>query len=81
MLTTFDKRTLAADQNLEQLEGILDPAQFFRINRKVIVNVKAIKNMQTYSRSRVLVELEPEIKTDLVVSTERASAFKKWLEG
>lgn len=81
MLTTFEKRTLAADQNLEQLEGILDPTQFFRINRKVIVNVNAIKNMQTYSRSRVLLELEPDVKTDLVVSTERAAAFKKWLEG
>lgn len=81
MLTTMDKRTLAADQNLEQLEGLVDPSQFFRINRKVMVNVNAIKNMQTYSRSRVLLELEPDVKTDLVVSTERASAFKKWLEG
>lgn len=81
MLTTFEKRTLAADQNLEQLEGILDPSEFFRINRKVIVNVKAIKNMQTYSRSRVVLDLDPEVKTDLVVSTERAAAFKKWLEG
>jgi DNA-binding LytR/AlgR family response regulator len=77
----MDKRTLAADQNLEQLEGLVDPSQFFRINRKVMVNVNAIKNMQTYSRSRVLLELEPDVKTDLVVSTERASAFKKWLEG
>jgi len=81
MLCTFDGRQLAADQNLEQLEALLDPKQFFRINRKVIVNVKAIKNMEMYSRSRVSLQLQPTIKAELIVSTERASAFKKWLEG
>lgn len=81
MLCTFDGRQLAADQNLEQLDAMLDPKQFFRINRKVIVNVKAIKNMEMYSRSRVALQLQPPIKAELVVSTERASAFKKWLEG
>jgi DNA-binding LytR/AlgR family response regulator len=81
MLCTFDGRQLAADQNLEQLDAMLDPKQFFRINRKVIVNVKAIKNMEMYSRSRVSLQLNPPIKAELIVSTERASAFKKWLEG
>jgi len=81
MLCTFDGRQLAADQNLEQLDAMLDPKQFFRINRKVIVNVKAIKNMEMYSRSRVVLQLKPPVKAELVVSTERASAFKKWLEG
>jgi two-component system LytT family response regulator len=81
MLCTFDGRQLAADQNLEQLDGMLDPKQFFRINRKVIVNVKAIKNMEMYSRSRVALQLQPPIKAELIVSTERASGFKKWLEG
>jgi DNA-binding LytR/AlgR family response regulator len=81
MLSTFEKRQLAVDQNLEQLEQLLDPTRFFRINRKVIVHIRAIKNMEAYTRSRVLIELEPPIKSDLVVSTERASSFKKWLEG
>jgi two-component system response regulator LytT len=81
MVLTFDKRQLAADYNLEQLEGMVNAAHFFRINRKVMVNIKAIKNMQAYSRSRVVLTLEPEVKTDLVVSTERSPAFKKWLEG
>ncbi|MDP2189459.1 MAG: LytTR family DNA-binding domain-containing protein [Sphingobacteriaceae bacterium] len=81
MMCTFDGRQLAADQNLEQLEAMLDPKQFFRINRKVIVNVRAIKNMEMYSRSRVSLQLNPPIKAELIVSTERAAAFKKWLEG
>lgn len=81
MVATLDKRHLAADQNLEQLEKMVDPTKFFRINRKAIINIKAIKNMQTYSRSRVLIQLDPDVNTDLIVSTERAAAFKKWLEG
>lgn len=43
MLMTFDKRHLPADHNLKQLKDIVNPRQFFRINRKVMVN--AIKNM------------------------------------
>ncbi|MFN3529591.1 MAG: LytR/AlgR family response regulator transcription factor [Bacteroidia bacterium] len=81
MLMTFDKRQLPADHNLEQLENIVDPRQFFRINRKVMVNVNAIKSMQAYSRSRVALQLDPNCNTDLIVSTERSANFKKWLEG
>lgn len=81
MLITHEGRISAVDQNLEQLEAILDPKKFFRINRKVIINVNAIQKMENYSRSRVFIQLNIELKSDLVVSTERATAFKKWLEG
>ena len=81
-LTTFDGRMYPADAALEKLEGLLDPARFFRINRKMIVNLAAIKGMIAYSRSRVRLDLQPaEPKgVEALVSVERAADFKAWLD-
>ncbi|MBV6441498.1 MAG: DNA-binding response regulator [Haliscomenobacteraceae bacterium CHB4] len=69
------------DYPLDKLEGMLDPAAFFRINRQFIINVAAIKEMHPYSKSRVKVELEPSTDLETIVSTERSAEFKKWLVG
>lgn len=81
MVMTFDEKEIPVDQSLEQLEHILDPKKFFRINRKIIVGLDAIDNMYAWSRSRVKLELKPEKDLDAVVATDRASNFKEWLEG
>jgi two-component system LytT family response regulator len=69
------------DYPLDKLEGMLDPATFFRINRQFIINVAAIKEMHPYSKSRVKVDLEPNTDLETIVSTERSAEFKKWLVG
>ncbi len=69
------------DQPLEKLEGQLDPAIFFRINRQYIIHVSSISALHTYSKSRIKVDLEPVALQDIIVSTERASEFKRWLAG
>ncbi len=72
-------RTYPLDHNLDTLEEILDPADFFRINRQYIVTLKAINEMKTYSKARVIIKLTPPVKDTPVVSSERAADFKKWL--
>lgn len=67
------------DQSLDKLETMIDPQQFFRINRQFIVSFRAIKNMISYSKSRVKLELEPQIDKETIVSVERAPDFKNWL--
>ena len=74
------KRYLA-DNTLDQLESMLDPKIFFRINRQFIVSYPSIAEMFTYSKSRVLLKLNPSSKLDTIVSTERSAAFKAWLGG
>lgn len=71
----------AVDFNLDQLEEMLNPKQFFRINRQFIIGYDSITEMLTYSKSRVLVKLAPPTKEDTIVSTERSAAFKAWLAG
>lgn len=69
------------EPSLEKLEEIADPRSFFRINRQFIVNIESIKEMYSYSKSRVKLILDPPIDKETVVSTERSPIFKKWLLG
>lgn len=74
-------RRYLADNTLDQLESLLDPKIFFRINRQFIVSYPSIAEMFAYSKSRVLLKLSPPSKLDTIVSTERSAAFKAWLGG
>jgi len=73
-------RDFAIDYSLDQLEAILDPAIFFRINRKFIVSFTAISDIISYSNSRLQVKLLSNTSDDLIVSREKVQDFKKWLE-
>jgi DNA-binding LytR/AlgR family response regulator len=78
-LTTKENRRFTVDFNLDALETMLDPAAFFRINRQYIISIQSIAEMFTYSKSRVLIKLNPPAKHETVVSTERSPDFKLWL--
>jgi two-component system, LytTR family, response regulator LytT len=70
------------DFTLDKLQEVIDPEKFFRINRKMIVGFDAIKNMIPFSRSRIKIELNPPEPKDVeaLVSVERSSAFKEWMD-
>jgi two-component system, LytTR family, response regulator LytT len=78
-LTTYETRRFNIDYNLDNLEAMLDPKTFFRINRQYIISIKAITDMFSYSKSRVLIKLKPPAKDETIVSTERSGDFKLWL--
>lgn len=78
-LVSADNHRYAVDYTMEKLETVLNPKIFFRVNRKFIVSFKAIKNMYFYSKSRVKLELNPPVDSEVIVSTERSSDFKEWL--
>jgi len=68
------------DYTLEQLEGLLDPKFFFRINRKMIVAIQSVQKVSDYFNSRVKITLQPAPgDEDSVVSRERVKAFRSWL--
>jgi DNA-binding LytR/AlgR family response regulator len=79
-LTTLEGKNYAIDITLEKLENELDSLSFFRINRKFIICIKAIAAMHTYSKSRVKLDLKPDAKTEVIVSSDRAGEFKRWLD-
>ena len=81
VVTRSTAKRYPADHPLDRLEMLLDPAVFFRINRQVIINVQAIREMHPYSKSRVKIELDPPTDIETVVSAERSAEFKRWLVG
>ncbi|MFI5136159.1 MAG: LytR/AlgR family response regulator transcription factor [Chitinophagales bacterium] len=80
-LVNFENRKYPTDYTLDELEEVLNPDQFFRINRQFIINNKAIREMYVISKSRVKVILHPPSEMDTAVSAERSANFKKWLTG
>jgi len=73
-------RDYAISYSLDQLEDLIDPARFFRINRKFIVSISAILDIIYFSNSRLQVRLISNKFDDLIVSREKVQDFKKWLE-
>jgi DNA-binding LytR/AlgR family response regulator len=86
---SFDKSTFALlingrnymlDYSLEQLEHLLDPQQFFRVSRKFIIKHDQIKEIVSYSNSRLKIHLNiPPWEDDIIVSREKVAKFKAWL--
>jgi len=68
------------EYSIDQLEDILDPVHFFRINRKFMISVKAVTEIHSYFNSRLLLKLKPQEEEQIIVSRERTSNFKKWLD-
>jgi len=79
-LYTSEGRNYLLDNTLEQLENELEPQTFFRINRKFFVNINAIKDMISYTNSRLQIKLKSFNEQDVIVARERVKAFKEWLD-
>ncbi len=76
---TTDNRDYLIDQTLEQIEKDLHPNHFFRVSRKFIVQLKQIKDILVYSNSRLKIVLPSYTQDEVIVSRERVSEFKEWL--
>jgi len=77
---TKEGRKFILDFTLDQLEGLLSPERFFRINRKYIVAVDAINDMVNFTNSRLKLILKTSNEDDIVVARERVQGFKNWLD-
>jgi DNA-binding LytR/AlgR family response regulator len=67
------------DKSLSDIEKELVPSQFFRINRKYLANINAVKKMKLYGKGKLLVELVPAVEEEVIISNETIAAFKEWI--
>ncbi|MCX6238492.1 MAG: LytTR family DNA-binding domain-containing protein [Bacteroidia bacterium] len=77
---TTEKRTYCIDYALDQLEPMLDPGTYFRINRKYIVSIQACTNILAWTNSRLRLKIEGIDDPNIVVARERVQEFKNWLD-
>lgn len=80
-IVTNEHKKYIVDYKMEELEDLLDPQQFFRINRSIIVNFKAINDVVVYSNSRLKIRIPHEIDKEIIVSREKVNDFKEWFSG
>jgi DNA-binding LytR/AlgR family response regulator len=78
--STTDGRNYLLDHTLENLESELHPNTFFRVSRKFYVNINHIKDIVSYTNSRLEIKLNRFNEQGIVVSRERVKDFKLWLE-
>lgn len=76
---THQNKEYIIDMSLDKLCEQLDPDRFFRTNRQTIVSVQAIQKIENYILGKVVVKVIPPFKDKIIVSREKISAFKLWL--
>lgn len=77
---TADARKHILDFTLDQLEELVDPDKFCRINRKYIVSMGCIADVVSYTNSRLKLILKASDDEDVIVARERVAGFKAWVD-
>jgi DNA-binding LytR/AlgR family response regulator len=77
---TSENRNHILDFTLEQLEEMIDPQVYFRVNRKYFVKAEAIQDIISYTNSRLKLVLKNSQDADIIVARERVQEFKQWLD-
>ncbi|MCE7994843.1 MAG: response regulator transcription factor [Roseivirga sp.] len=79
-IVTFENQKYPIDQTLEELEGLINPREFFRVNRKFVVHFNSVADIHPYFKGRVKLGLSPHTDEEIVVSSEKTPVFKRWLD-
>ncbi|REC43452.1 LytR/AlgR family response regulator transcription factor [Chryseobacterium pennipullorum] len=67
-------------QTLEELEKQLDPKFFFRANRQFIIHINSVKQIFNHFNGKLKLELRKQPDLEVIVSREKASVFKSWMD-
>ena len=80
-LQTAEGRKYVVDYTIDQLETLLDPRRFFRLNRAYLAQQSAIQDIIHYTNSRLQTVLKPVAPdAQVLVSREKVNVFKSWLD-
>ncbi|CAM4252096.1 LytR/AlgR family response regulator transcription factor [Gillisia limnaea] len=79
-ILTSEGRNYLMETTLDQLENELPPETFFRVNRKFYINVNSIRDIISYTNSRLKIKLHHATDEEIIVARERVRDFKQWLE-
>jgi len=76
---TKDHLKFSIDNTLEELDQLLEPGKFFRVNRQGIIHFNSIDKIHNYFNGKLLVKIKTKFDNEFTVSKEKAMAFKQWL--
>jgi two-component system LytT family response regulator len=78
---TLDSKSFTMDNTLDELEGMLDPKNFFRANRQFIISAHAIKDIDFWFNYKLSLNLKVSVPEKIIVSKARVPDFKNWFGG
>jgi two-component system LytT family response regulator len=78
--TMAGEKLIGEHATLDEVEDLVDPARFFRVNRQYLVHVQSVARAKTTHKGLSL-QLKPPFNTELDISREKASSFRDWLGG
>ena len=79
-IMTKEGKRFIINYTLEQIEKFINPHIFYRINRQFIAHIKAIKTIDKYFNSRLIIGLEPAVEDEVLISRTKVTDFLNWLE-
>ena len=79
-LITKENKKYPMDYSLDDLDTMVDPEIFFRLNRQFLSKIASIQSIHQYFNGKLKLTLNPMINKDVIVSREKAGPFKQWLE-
>lgn len=78
-LQTFDNLSYTTNESLDEIMNELDAVNFYRANRQVIVNIRAIQTIQLYGSNQLKLIIKPATDIEILVSKNKVAEFKQWL--
>lgn len=81
LLNKEGKKYITDFRSLDEVEELLDPQKFYRANRQFIISLSCIESMRSDDTGKINVKLKLEQAPEIIVSKEKAAAFRKWVEG
>lgn len=79
-LVTITSEEYGISQSLEELYKVLNPKQFFRINRQYLVSYTAVKEVEHYFARKLIVKLHISTTEQLIIGKDKATLFLNWLD-
>jgi DNA-binding LytR/AlgR family response regulator len=76
--TISNEKLISEHQTLDELEGLLNPEVFFRVNRQHIIHIQSVGRIKNTHKG-ITVQLKAPFNVDLDISREKVTAFKKWI--
>jgi DNA-binding LytR/AlgR family response regulator len=77
---TFDQKNYNINVSLQDLIEQLDPTLFFKVNRQLIINIKAIQKIHSYFQGKLVIKTKPAFSKEVIVGKDKAASFKRWLD-
>ena len=78
IVTTENEKYISEHQTLDEIENLLNPEFFFRVNRQYIIHIQSVGRIKTTHKG-LTVQLKPPSNIEIDISREKATAFKKWV--